>query len=86
MCSSGPHSFSPMAKLIPLKVVPLESAHIASEWASSWALDDSNHLSICKFGGFDDPKYQLFKSALERFLEIIAKEPVAGLNDQSILP
>jgi hypothetical protein len=73
----------PTAKLTLLKVVPLSSSHIASEWVENLTVDRADHLSICKFGGFDDETYKSFKSALARFLKDISEGPVAELNHQS---
>ncbi|CZR60232.1 uncharacterized protein PAC_10128 [Phialocephala subalpina] len=63
-------------------VVPLASSHIASEWVSNLTIEDADHRSISRFGGFDDPNYKHFKWVLKTFMTEIADEPVSELNRQ----
>jgi hypothetical protein len=71
--------------LIEAKVVPLASASIDSEWASDLVLD-GNHLTICKFGGPDDPKYKDLRNTMQEFVKeimdsrniILKPTPLAG--------
>ncbi|KAH8901406.1 hypothetical protein GQ53DRAFT_851026 [Thozetella sp. PMI_491] len=76
--SSALPSVNPASSLI----VPLASSHIASDWARNPTIDGADHLSICKFGGFDDPTYRLFQSALKDYLKRITDAPVADLSQQ----
>jgi hypothetical protein len=78
-----PHQVFTCAALTPLKVVPLASSHIASEWASNLTVDGADHRTICKFGGPNDPTYKHFKQVLERFLKEISEEAASDFNRQS---
>jgi len=55
-----------------MKVVPLKSSDIDSEWASDLTVP-TDHRDICKFGGPKDPKYIDFVNELRRFLREIGE-------------
>ena len=65
-----------------MKIVPLASAHIASQWAESLDIDD-DHRGICKFGGPNDPKYHDLKRTMQRYLSKIVDEPESDAYGQS---
>ena len=71
-----------------MKVVPLASSHIVGDWASNLIID-ADHRSICKFGGFDDPKYRDRKNTMKAYLKEIEKEKEileADVNRESSSP
>lgn len=61
-----------------VKVVPLSSSSIDSDWAKS-SMIPVNHHEICKFSGQEDPRYEEFRNQLQwGFLNDIKKETQVG--------
>ncbi|PGH19131.1 hypothetical protein AJ80_04209 [Polytolypa hystricis UAMH7299] len=68
-----------------LKVVPLASAEISSQWAENRSMV-ANHTDICKFESEEDAKYQDLKAVLKSTSARSPKAPQIGTIREARLP